>query len=143
MNQTAGVSWHFWLIAIVGLVWNAMGILNFLWQLTMSPEALAALSEAQQALIADRPAWVTLGFAVAVFAGTFGCVLLLMKKKIALLYLTLSLLGVLVSMIPVFGMMGSVQFTTFERLMYLVATPLLAALLVWYTRRLIAQGKLA
>lgn len=142
MNQSVGVSWHFWLIAIIGLLWNAMGILNFLWQLTMSPEALTALSEAQQALIADRPPWVTLGFAVAVFAGTFGCVMLLMKKKIALLYLTLSLLGVLISMIPVFGMMGSVQFTTFERLMYLVATPLLAAVLVWYTRRLIAQGKL-
>jgi len=144
MNDEAERKVHrvFWIIGISGLIWNLMGIMNFLWQINMSADTLATLSEAQRAIIDGRPLWVTVAFAVAVVAGAIGCVLLLLKKPLALALLVLSLLAVLVSMIPVFGMMGKINFTTFERVMYLVATPALAAFLVWYTRRLIAAGQL-
>jgi len=142
-NETdSKVHWIFWIIGVFGLVWNLMGVMNFLWQVNMSAETLATLSEAQKAIIDGRPMWVTVAFAVAVFAGVAGCLLLLLRKSLALVFLVLSLLAVLVSMIPVFGMMGKITFTTFERLMYLVATPALAAFLIWYARRLIAAGKL-
>jgi len=141
-DSDRGVSWVFWIIGIFGLIWNLMGIMNFLWQMSLSADSLAALSAAQRAIIEDRPLWVTVAFAVAVFAGAAGCALLLLRKSLALALLFLSLLAVLVSMIPVFGMIGKVNFTTFERLMYLVATPALAAFLVWYARRLISNGKL-
>ena len=141
-NADRGVSWVFWIIGGFGLIWNLMGVMNFLWQMNISADSLATLSEAQQAIIEGRPLWVTVAFAVAVFAGVAGCVLLLLRKSMALALLFFSLLAVLVSMIPVFGMIGKVNFTTFERLMYLVATPALAAFLVWYTRRQIAHEKL-
>ena len=142
-NSERGVSWFFWVVGVFGLIWNLMGVMNFLWQMSMSADALASLSEAQRAIIENRPLWVTVAFAVAVFAGVAGCILLLLRKSMALALLFLSLLAVLVSMIPVFGMIGKVNFTTFERIMYLVATPALAAFLVWYTRRLIANDKLS
>ena len=142
-NADRGVSWVFWIIGGFGLIWNLMGVTNFLWQMNISADSLATLSEAQRAIIEGRPLWVTVAFAVAVFAGVAGCVLLLLRKSMALALLFLSLLAVLVSMIPVFGMIGKVNFTTFERLMYLVATPALAAFLVWYTRRQIANEKLS
>lgn len=119
-----------------------MGTMNFIWQMNLSADALATLSEAQRAIIEGRPLWVTAAFAVAVFAGALGCLLLLLKKSLALALLVLSLVAVLVSMVPVFGMIGKVNFSTFERVMYLAATPAVAAFLVWYTRRLIANNKL-
>ncbi len=141
-DSDRSVHWVYWVIAGFGLIWNVMGVLNFLWQMNMTAETLATLSDAQRAIIDGRPLWVTVAFAVAVFAGSMGCVLLLLRKSMALAFLVLSLLAVLVSMIPVFGMIGKVNFTTVERIMYLVATPALAAFLVWYTRRVLAAGKL-
>ena len=141
-NSDRGTHWVLWILGLFGLLWNVMGVMNFLWQMSLSADGLATLSEAQRAIIEGRPLWVTVAFAVAVFAGAVGCLLLLLRKSLALALLALSLVAVLVSMIPVFGMIGKVNFSTFERVMYLAATPAVAAFLVWYTRRLIAGGRL-
>lgn len=126
--------WSVWVVGIMSLVWSLMGCANYLWQTTLGPDDLSALSEAQRAIIQNRPAWATGGFAIAVFGGAVGSVLLLLRKSAALIFFVLSLVGVIVSMIPVFGIMGSVNFSGFERTMYLILTPLVAAFLVWFTR---------
>ena len=126
--------WSVWVVGIMSLVWNLMGCANYLWQTTLGPEDLNALSEAQRSIIENRPAWATGGFAIAVFGGAAGSILLLLRKSAALIFFVLSLVGVIVSMIPVFGIMGTVNFSGFERIMYLILTPLVAAFLVWFTR---------
>ena len=60
----------FWMIALLGLIWNALGCFNF--ALQMDPDALADVPPAYRAVIAHRPGWVTAAFAVAVFGGGIG-----------------------------------------------------------------------
>tara|TARA_R110002072_G_scaffold1017_8_gene8458 strand:+ start:5790 stop:6245 length:456 start_codon:yes stop_codon:yes gene_type:complete len=79
----------YWTIAALGLVWNLMGCLNFIAQ--SNPEAVAQMPEVYGALIASRPAWATAAFAVAVFGGAVGCILLLMQRRVAVQVLMLSL----------------------------------------------------
>ena len=130
-----------WVVGIVSLIWHVMGCANYLWQMNMSPDALSAMSEAQRAIIENRPAWATAGFAIAVFAGAIGSILLLLRKSLALVFFVLSVVGVIVSMLPVFGIVKSgVVFSGFEKTMYLVLTPLFGAFLVWYTRWAISRG---
>jgi len=88
----------FYIISSMALVWNLMGVFNFLDQALMSDEVLASLPKDQQLIYQDVPAWVTAAFAIAVFSGTLGAVFLLLKKKIASTFFILSFIGIVTQM---------------------------------------------
>ncbi|MEO9891149.1 hypothetical protein [Aurantibacter sp.] len=85
----------FWIISVIGLLWNLMGVGAYLADAFMSIEDLEALTQAQRELHEAQPAWVTACYAIAVWAGALGCVFLLMRKKWARPVLLVSLLGVI------------------------------------------------
>ncbi|MFC1701597.1 hypothetical protein ACFL1J_02450 [Pseudomonadota bacterium] len=99
----------FMVVAAILLVWNLLGVMAYIAQVTMTPEALAALPDAQRQLLENTPAWATAAFAVAVNFGVLGCVLLLLKRNLAGLFLQLSLAGVLVQMFHSFYMSKSFE----------------------------------
>ena len=88
MNYLRKPSNLFWVISSIALVWNLMGVLNYLDQAFMTDKILETLPKEQQILYQDVPAWVTTAFAIAVFSETLGLLLLLLKKK--MLQLSLS-----------------------------------------------------
>ncbi len=45
----------FWVISIFALVWNILGVVTYLMSVTTSPEALAAIPDAERALHTDIP----------------------------------------------------------------------------------------
>ncbi len=89
----------FWIVSALALIWNLMGVANFIMQVTMTPEVLAALPEAERVLYESSPTWANIAFAVAVFGGSLGCLLLLLRKQLATAFLVTSLAGVIVQMI--------------------------------------------
>lgn len=99
----------FMIVAILLLVWNLIGVMAYIMQVMMSPEALAALPEAKRELYANTPAWATAAFAVAVNGGALGCLFLVLKKNLAGVFLQLSLAGVLVQMYHAFFMSKSFE----------------------------------
>ena len=129
-RDTASVHWSFWLIAGLGLLWNVMGSVNFIVQL--NPEMLDSYREAERAIIEGRPMWATVAFAVAVFGGSLGCLLLLLKKSAAYYLFIASLLGVVVTMLHTLG--AGIDFGVGEILGIILMPLLLAVFLVWYTK---------
>ncbi len=95
MNAAPKPPKKFYWISAIALVWNASGILAYVGQVTMSPETLAAMPDAERALYETVPAWSTAAFAIAVHAGAIGCILLLLGKALARPLLILSLACVL------------------------------------------------
>jgi hypothetical protein len=89
-----------WLVilAVVMAIWNLMGMMAFMMQITMTAEQIVALPEKQQMLYQDIPLWVNIAFGYVVFGGSPGCTALAFKKAIALPILFISLTGVLVQM---------------------------------------------
>jgi hypothetical protein len=85
----------YWLVAGLGLVWNLMGCLNYITQ--TNPDVVAQMPEAYQTLIANRPTWATGAFAIGVFGGAVGCILLLLKRAVAKPVFILSLAGVVLT----------------------------------------------
>ena len=143
MNDATAIKthWSVWVLGGVSLVWHLMGCANYLWQATMSPDVLATLTEGQRSIIDGRPAWATGAFAIAVFGGAVASILLLLRRRLALVFFVIALIGVIVSMIPVFGIISSgVSFSTAERIMYFALTPLFGAMMVWFTRVSIRRG---
>ena len=100
-KTVGGVHWSFWIIGAVALIWNVMGVINFFMQ--MNPDVLAAYRESERAIVEGRPVWATGGFAIAVFGGALGGLLLLLRKSAAFYVFIASLLGVIVTMIHTIG----------------------------------------
>jgi hypothetical protein len=92
-GSTARIHWSFWAIGAAGLIWNALSAVNFFVQ--MNPEMLAAYRESERLIVESRPAWATGTFALAVFAGTFGCAALLLRRSAAFILLLASFVGVM------------------------------------------------
>lgn len=88
----------FWIIGVVALLWNAMGVKSYLDQAYRTEAYLSAYTEEQLALVDAGPSWITAVFAIAVFGGLLGSLLLLLRKKWAVGLFGLSLLAVLVQM---------------------------------------------
>ncbi len=77
------------------------------------------------------PAWANAAFAVAVWAGTLGCVLLLLRRASAFYLLLASLLGVLVQMFHAFFMSRSFEVFGPGGAIMPVMIIILAGFLVW------------
>ncbi|MEZ7950884.1 MAG: hypothetical protein QMC07_09960 [Flavobacteriaceae bacterium] len=95
MNYLRKPSNLFWVISSIALVWNLMGVFNYLDQAFMTDKVLETLPKEQQILYQDVPAWVTAAFAIAVFSGTLGSLLLLLKKKNSSTFFIISFLGIM------------------------------------------------
>ena len=99
----------FMVVSVILLIWNLMGVMAYIAQVTMSPEALALLPDEQRQLYETTPAWATAAFAVAVNCGALGCLLLVLRRNLSGLFLQLSLAGVLVQMYHSFVMTKSYE----------------------------------
>ena len=137
-DTVGGLHWGFWIIGAVALIWNVMGVINFFVQ--MNPSALASYPESHRAIIEGRPAWATGAFAVVVFGGALACLLLLLRKSAAFYVFIASLLGVIVQTIPHVGMVGSNIDGPFEIVMMILMPPVVAAFLIWYSKRARTSG---
>lgn len=71
----------FWVISVLALSWNLMGVANYLIMQYSQVEMLEALTQEQRELFEGVPAWATAAFAIAVFSGTLACISLLLRKK--------------------------------------------------------------
>ena len=111
MSETSKNKAPIWFMVVAGilLVWNLLGVTAYIMQVMMTPEALAALPDAQRQLYENTPEWATAAFAIAVNGGVLGCLLLLLKRNLAGLFLQLSLAGVLVQMFHSFFMSKSFE----------------------------------
>jgi len=132
------VHWSFWVISAFALIWNVLGSVNYLSQ--MNPDLVASLPETHRAIIEGRPAWATGGFAIAVFGGAFGGLLLLLRKSAAAYLFIASLVGTIVTMIHTINIASStIDFNAVEILVMILLPLLVAAFLIWYSKN--AQSK--
>ena len=135
-ETVGGVHWSFWAIGTVALIWNILGCINFFVQ--MDPDVLAAYRESERAIVEGRPAWATGAFAIAVFGGALGCVLLLLRKSAAFYVFIASLLGVIVTMTH--SLSVGIDFGLGEILGIILMPLVIAAFLVWYSKQAQSKG---
>ena len=135
MNYLRKPSNLFWVISSIALVWNLMGVFNYLDQAFMTDKVLETLPKEQQILYQDVPAWVTAAFAIAVFSGTLGSLLLLLKKKIATTFFIISFLGIVGQMS--YGLLIDQNSESFGPMGIAMPIMIIAfgGYLIWYSRK--------
>ena len=90
---------RYWILAVLAMLWNVLGLVVFLVEAGMTPELLATLPEAQRAIHLATPDWLRVVFGIAVVAGVAGALGLLLRRRWAAPAFLLSLLAVLVQLV--------------------------------------------
>jgi hypothetical protein len=140
MNENNKPATWFWVVSAIALVWNLMGVMAYMAQVMMSPEAIQALPENERALRASTPAWATSAFAIAVWGGTLGCIILLLRRKMATPILILSFVGILVQMSHAFFMSKSFEVYGPGGMVMPIMVLIFGAGLIWFSRKATANG---
>jgi hypothetical protein len=89
----------FWIVSILALIWNAMGVMQYLGQAYNTESFREQYTTEQLEIMSNTPSWAIAAFAIAVFAGLLGSFALLLRKKWAYSLFLISLIGVVVQMI--------------------------------------------
>ncbi|HET7201766.1 MAG TPA: hypothetical protein VFI92_00210 [Steroidobacteraceae bacterium] len=144
MKPTARSDWKRWAVGIVALLWNAMGAFDYLMTQTKNADYMANFTPEQLEYFYGFPAWMVAAWALAVWGGVLGAVLLLMRKRLAEHVFLVSFLAmvlttfysyVLSNGMELFGGAGS---HVFSALIFVVALGLYL-----YARHLRKRGVLA
>lgn len=136
MNEqaTAKPEGIFYWIALVGLVLNFFGARAYYAQVTLTPEDLAAMPEGLRAAFENEPTWALAAYAIGVFGGAIGCVLLLLRRKWAMPVLIASLAGVIARFFYAYMNPAGPSVVT-------SITPLFVSVFfVWYTNYAMQEG---
>lgn len=90
---------HLWIVGILALLWNGYGAFEYVMAQTRNAAYLAQVSEADLAYLDSFPGWALAAWALGVWGGVAGSLLLLARSRHAEFAFGLSLAGLLVATI--------------------------------------------
>jgi len=98
--------WHLWVVGIVGVLWNGYGCYDYVMTVTGGEEYLRSYGMPEEAIAyyAAMPAWMTGVWAIGVWGGLLGAVLLLLRMKWALHVFVVSLAAFVLSLIYTYAL---------------------------------------
>ncbi|KPV90695.1 hypothetical protein AN395_02826 [Pseudoalteromonas sp. P1-30] len=122
------------------LIWNLLGVFAFIMHLMMTPEMISKLPLDQQAAYSNVPLWSTIAFAVAVFGGTLGCILLLAKNAFATPTFALSLVAIFIQQFYNFIVINSIKMLGVSAVFMPILVIVIAFLLLYLSIKRKQQG---
>ena len=122
------------------LIWNLLGVFAFIMHLMMTPEMISKLPLDQQAAYSNVPLWSTIAFAVAVFGGTLGCILLLAKNALATPTFALSLVAIFIQQFYNFIVINSIKMLGVSAVFMPILVIVIAFLLLYLSIKSKQQG---
>jgi hypothetical protein len=87
---------HLWIVGILAMIWNAFGCIDYVMTKTNNQTYLAKLPADQIAYMHSLPAWVTGAWALGVWCGLAGAILMLMRSRYSVWAFALSFIGAIV-----------------------------------------------
>jgi len=119
--------WHLWVVGVLAILWNSMGAYDYLMTQTQNEAYMSNFSPEQLEYFYGFPTWLVAFWALAVWGGVLGAVLLVLRKKLAAGVLLVSFLSMVVTTIYNFGLsngfeaMGGAFELAFSGVIFVVA----------------------
>ena len=101
--------WHLWAVGVVGALWNSYGCADYTMTALQGETWLRSqgMTDAAIAFTLDMPAWMTAVWAIGVWGGMLGCLLLLLRSRWAFPIFVLSLAAYVMSLVYQFVLTDS------------------------------------
>ena len=96
-NNSVKAPWHLWVVGIVGLLWNAMGAMDYVMSKLRVEPYMAQFTPEQLEFFYGFPIWVNASWAIAVWFSVIGCILLLLRKSVAVAVLLASFIAMAIT----------------------------------------------
>jgi hypothetical protein len=142
MSATAMPRWAS-AVSVLLLLWALIGVWSFYNEVTISPEAAAAMPPEQRAMWETMPGWLWVVFAIAVFSALAGAIALLMKRAIAEPLYLVSLIAVVIQFGYVFLAMPVLETIGAAAIPFPAFIFVVTALSYWLARNWKGKGWIA
>jgi hypothetical protein len=137
--------WSLWVVGVLGVFWNGYGAYDYTMSHLKGDTYLqaAGMTPAQIDYFHGLPAWMTAVWAIGVWGGVLGGVLLLLRSKFALHAFIASLAGLLASLVHTYLLDGAASKAAGMQMPAFSAVLVAACVFfVWYAARVTRQGLL-
>ena len=134
---------HLWIVGILALCWNAFGCVDYTMTNLKNPAWLAKMTADQIAYMNSLPGWLTAFWAIGVWGGLIGAILLLMRNRYAVWAFGLSFVGAVVGIgyqLFIAKMPESMKAGAMGFMPWVII--IIAALLYWYAMSADKKGLL-
>lgn len=103
--------WHVWVVGVFAVLWNGFGCFDYVMTQTNRDQWFAqmGMTEAQLVYFNAMPAWTHAAWAVGVWGGLAGGLLLLARRKWAFHAFLISFIGWLAGAVYAFGMSDGME----------------------------------
>lgn len=143
-TKTPGRPWHLWLIGILGGLWSSMGVISFMLTQMKVEAVMSRFPPQQRQYFESFPMWAVAFWAIGVFSGVVGCLLLLLRNRLAFPVLLASVIGTMVSTLGGLFLLGGMEvMRETSGLGFTVFPIFFAAVLAYYARALRKKGVLS
>ena len=133
----------FWIIAVLAILWNLIGVGAFLADTFMRDAMLSEATQEQIDAVYNTPMFISAIYGVATFFGLIGAILLIMRKARAISFFAVSLEAVIIqSLYTILFMDGIAVFGMFQGLIFPLIIIGLDTLFLLYSMRQNKKGVL-
>ena len=143
-ETTIKTPWHLWVVGVVAVLFNAIGVFDFVMSMARGPAYLASagMTPAQIEHYQHMPAWMTADWAIGVFGALAGSVLILLRNKLAWPVLAVSLAAFLISVAYTYVLTdgGKIMGQSMAIMSAVIAG--LLAFFIWYAWMMTRRGVL-
>ena len=134
---------HLWIVGILALLWNGYACYEYLMTNLRDPAFMARIPADQLAFMDSLPSWLTAFWALGVWGGLAGAILLLIRNRYAAWAFALSLAGAVIGLgyqmfvakMPASMTAGAMAYMPWVVILVCVA-------LLWYARSEAKKGVL-
>ena len=109
VTKTPSRPWHLWLVGILGGLWSSIGVISFMLTQMNVEAVMSQFPPQQRAYFESFPLWAIAFWAIGVFGGVIGCLLLLLKSRLAFPVLLASAIGATVSNLGGLFLLGGME----------------------------------
>jgi hypothetical protein len=100
---------HLWIVAVLSLLWNAMGAFDYLMTQTRNAAYMEKFTPEQLEFYYGFPAWVESSWAIAVWGALVGSILLLLARRLSEWVFLVSLVAMVLTTIHNFFLSNGLE----------------------------------
>jgi hypothetical protein len=143
-TPAARAPWHLWVVGIVGVLWNGFGAFDYTMTNLQGDAWLqqAGMTQQQIDYFHAMPSWMMAVWAVGVWGGLLGAILLLVRRKLALPVFVASLAAYVLSLIYYYVLTDGLAAMGQSMLPMNIAILVGCLFFVWYAWTMTKRGVL-